>query len=104
MEDQPHKPRFTAAIYGIYDNKAEEFPGRFLHVHRHEATAMRDFTELCTDPNTAMAKHPDDFDLVRLGYLDHETKQLIPDPHTITTARRVLDVIAANHAAKENDR
>lgn len=88
------------AIYGVYDNKAKSFVGRFLHTHKHEATALRDFTEAVTS-DTPIRRHPDDFELVRLGYLDEEGKQLTPDTYTVTTARKVLDVIEANAANRE---
>lgn len=92
--------KYDKAIYGVYDAKAEEFIGRFLSVHRHEATAMRDFYELCMDPNTPVHRHPDDFSLIRLAYLDDRNKVVWPEAHQVTTARRVLDLVEANADAK----
>lgn len=55
-------------IYAIYDNVAKSLAGG-LYLHKHEASAVRFFADVASDPQTMVAKHPQDFDLVRLGHL-----------------------------------
>lgn len=85
-------------IYAIYDNKAKALTGaNFLHLHRHETTAVRMFSEIATDAQTQINKHPDDFELVRLGWLDDSNGEITiaDDFAAVMSARTVLDVLAA---------
>lgn len=59
-------------IYAIYDTVAKSITGG-LYLHKHEASAVRFYADVASDPNTMIAKHPQDFDLIRLGYIkDHK--------------------------------
>lgn len=55
-------------IYAIYDNVAEAIIGG-LHLHPHQAPAIRMFSDVATMPNSQIALHPADFDLLLLGTL-----------------------------------
>lgn len=56
-------------IYAVYDNVAKALVGG-LYLHKHEAAAVRFFADVASDPQTLIAKHPQDFDLVRLGHIN----------------------------------
>lgn len=59
-------------IYAIYDNVAKAIVG-MLTLHKHEASAVRMYADIASMPDSQLNKHPQDFDLVRLGYLkDHK--------------------------------
>lgn len=64
----------TMMIYAIYDNVAEMITGP-LQLHGHDAPAIRMFSEVIKNEQTAMSRNPQDYDLVRLGQLNdnHET-------------------------------
>lgn len=56
-------------IYAVIDTLARDVVGG-LHLHTHEATAIRFFSDIATMPNSQIALHPGDYELVRLGWLD----------------------------------
>lgn len=70
-----HQRRTTMdnnTIYAIYDNVAKAIVG-MLTMHKHEASAIRMYADIASMPDSQLNKHPQDFDLVRLGYLrDHQ--------------------------------
>lgn len=72
------------AIYVITDNKAQDIVGPVLHTMAHEAVAIRLFVDVATSPNSGIAKHPADFQLERLGYLE-EDLSITPDRRIILT-------------------
>jgi hypothetical protein len=63
-------------LYSIYDRKAAYYLPIFQQ--RGHADATRQFTELVTQSDTAIAKYPADYDLVCLGQIDLETGQIAP--------------------------
>lgn len=68
-------------IYAIYDNVAKAVVG-MLMMHKHEASAVRMYADVASSAESMIGKHPQDFDLVRLGHLrDH--KLLDPDYHVV---------------------
>lgn len=60
------KPLMTRGIYAIYDNVAKSIIG-MLHMHSHEAAAVRMFVDVANMDKSMIATHPQDFDLVCLG-------------------------------------
>lgn len=81
-------------IYAIYDNVAEAIIGG-LHLHPHQAPAVRMFGDIAKLPNSQIALHPQDFDLLMLGTL--------LDDNTIEPAKKVIPIItgAAWSAAQQ---
>lgn len=65
-------------IYAIRDNVAKTITVG-LHLFPADAAAVRFFGDIASDPNTNIARHVGDYDLVRLGSLDDEDCILIPD-------------------------
>lgn len=64
-------------IYAIIDNVANDILGGLI-IQRADAAAIRLYGDIASMPESIMGKHPEDYDLVRLGNLDAE-HQLVPD-------------------------
>lgn len=58
-------------IYAIYDNVAKQQTGP-LFTQSADAAAIRLFSDGLADKTTTLGQHPQDYDLVYLGYLDEE--------------------------------
>lgn len=79
----------THKIYSIRDQKAEYFTQPFYSKTHGEAE--RQFTTWCNDPQTAMHKFPEDFDLYHIGTLDDQTGKIdsLDTPHHIVKAVQI---------------
>lgn len=73
--------QILCGLYAIYDNKAGAIVGPIMQ-HKHIATALRLFTDMMADPTSIAAKHPADFDLIHLGYLNDDVTIEPLDPFT----------------------
>lgn len=62
------KPILTAII----DNKADEIVGKYIYIHKHMATAVRQFQDAADDKGSMLNKHTEDFDLWKLGELNED--------------------------------
>lgn len=78
------KPKIQTTIYAIIDKKADAIIGG-LQLHKHEAAAVRVFVDIASDPNTMVARHPEDFDLIAIGALMED--------HTIVATARPLVIV-----------
>jgi len=65
------KPKTTTRIYAIVDKKADAIIAG-LHLHKHEAAAVRMFTDVANDDRSMLHRHPDDFELVCIGGLTEQ--------------------------------
>lgn len=65
-------------VFAVIDNQAQNIVGNMLTIHRHEAPAIRQFTDLLSDERSMLNKHPHDFDLVQMGEIDEDTMALEP--------------------------
>jgi len=83
----------TSGIYAVLDLIAGQIIGG-LWLHRHEAAAIRMFSDVAGDPQSFIAKHPADFNLVRLGYLS-EDHELVPEFTTVLTGATWLAAAGA---------
>jgi len=64
-------------IYAIRDLTAGvQIGGLFLHPHH--APAVRFFGDIASDPQTMIARHPAEHDLVCIGTFDEESCMLAP--------------------------
>lgn len=63
--------RHFSGIYAIYDRVADSIIGG-LQTHKHDAAAVRAFTDVARDSQTMIHRHPADYDLVKLGYVTHQ--------------------------------
>lgn len=79
-------------VYAIRDLVANALVGG-LHLFAHDAPAVRFFGDIASDPQTMIARHPADYDLICIGQYNEDTYSLTPE--------RVEIVItgAAYHAA-----
>lgn len=73
----------NGGIYAVIDTKAEAIIG-FLMICKHEAQAIRNFCDVADDPKGMINRHPDDYDLYRLGWLTTDN-QLIGEHQLILT-------------------
>lgn len=60
--------KYEYIVYAIIDNMAKAILGG-LHLHKHEASAVRFFADVASMPESLVGKHPQDFDLVQLGFI-----------------------------------
>lgn len=63
-------------IYAIKDNK---MGFEQIFIAPNNASAMRMFGDTCKDENTLFAKHPEDFELYKVGEMDDNTGAIIAD-------------------------
>lgn len=86
--------------YAVWDNLARAFEGP-LWLQRHDAAAVRFFTDLLTDQRSSMQKHPDNYDLYAVATLDESGLEptailhgdqavAIPDSHDYRTRARLV--------------
>lgn len=81
-------------IYAIIDLLSRAIIGP-LQLHKHEAAAVRVFTDalLDPDPRNSVHKHPDHYELIQLGWLeenDEEGFRLVPEPRGVLTGKQWL--------------
>lgn len=65
-------------IYAIYDTVAEEIVGRVFGAAA-DAAAVRLFTDLLSDKQTAQGTHPTDYNLLRVAEITNGGALYIPD-------------------------
>lgn len=81
----------NGAVYAIIDNKADMIVSTVLTIHKHPAAAMRFFDDIARSPQSDIAKHPADYDLVQLGYLT-EDNQIVAEHDVILTGKQWLSM------------
>lgn len=62
-------------MYAIYDNKTEAFNAPFFAPT--DGAAVRMIQDALADPNTMLARHPQDFNLFHVGEWHSKTAQVI---------------------------
>lgn len=77
-----HRP----AIYAIHDTVANDLAGNVhaLSIHKSDASAVRYFTDGLADVQTSLNKHAEDYNLIRLGFLN-DKHEIIPEQTVILT-------------------
>lgn len=77
-------------IYAILDTKTNDYMGNAfaLSIHKHQAAAVRFFSDVFHSPHSPLAAHPEDYTLVQLGYLDLDN-QLVPEYMVILEAQSI---------------
>ena len=65
------------SLYAIRDNVAGQIQGG-VHLHSQDAPAVRFFRDLAADPQTLIARHLADYDLLILGTIDEESGEILP--------------------------
>lgn len=70
-------------VFSIQDTMAGCYTSPFIE--HNDATAVRMFTELVSDPKTVFSKHPECYQLVCIGFWDElDGKLLGESPRSIT--------------------
>lgn len=89
-------------LYAIVDAKAGQAIG-VLHQQRHDAVAVRMFSDLYADQQTFVHRHPSDFSLQRVGVFDDET--LIVEGHdpVVVVTGEAVAAMAAQKAQAVTD-
>lgn len=78
------------SIYVVWDLIAQAMAGP-IFTHRHDAPAVREFTEVLGNPQTTLGKNPSDYNLLRLGEIN-ENAQLTPGlVTTVLTGKEWLE-------------
>ena len=78
-------------IVSVYDEKAKCFVGG-LNLQKNVECALRFFSDLCSDKQSALVKFPDDYSLHLFGKFDENTGtfELLDKPTKLQTAKEVL--------------
>jgi len=58
-------------VFSVYDSKVTEYTSPFFVKHRGEA--MRMWSDIVNDGQSAICRHPEDFSLMELGEWDTNT-------------------------------
>lgn len=67
--DESRAPANNGFIYAIIDKQTKAISGGLM-IYRHDAPAIRTFSDLLADPRAEIIhRHPEDFELYRLGFI-----------------------------------
>lgn len=89
-------------IYAILDTAADMYIGG-LHLHKHEASAVRMFNDIAMLPDTIIGKHPEDFELIQLGHLEDDNKMSV-EHMLVLTGKQWQQLQKVNQASDNNER
>jgi len=87
-------------FYSIYDVATGAYMNPFLMPA--DGQAMRAFSDLATDKNHEVGKHPEDYSLFRLGTFDNN-KGYVTQDERIECLMTALEAIAAQRGRNETD-
>lgn len=78
-------------VCAIFDAKAGVYSNPFYSINVQVAT--RDFNHACTDPNSGLSLHPEDYTLYALATFDDESGLFVPNVPPIFIANPVSSKI-----------
>lgn len=70
-------------IYAIKDNK---MGFESIFIAPNNAAAIRMFGDTCRNDDTLFAQHPEDFELYKIGELNGDTGEIIPEVYFLEKA------------------
>lgn len=84
----------TKLIYSVYDSKIGAYGQIFLQLS--EGEALRSFTDIVNDPQSAFNRHPEDYCLFEIGTWDYTEGKISchNTPKSIIKASTVLKPLA----------
>lgn len=82
--------RRPKGLYAIIDNKADDIQGQIV-AFNHPAAATRFFNDVASHPESAVAAHPEDYDLWQLGFLN-EQHELVPAKELVISGQAWLSL------------
>lgn len=66
----------TTNVYALIDIAAQIIVGNLI-LHKADAPAIRQFHDTLSNPQAGtINKHPEDFDLIHVGYIDDDTREM----------------------------
>lgn len=79
-------------IFSVYDEKAQTYSTPVFLPHK--GLAVREFSDVVKDKNSALAKHPDDYKMMCLGEFDNVSGFIsaFVQPEFICSAVEFVDV------------
>lgn len=82
----------TTNLYQVRDNVAEAVMGPILTA-KIDAAAIRIFHTAMADEKGGLSQHPQDYDLLYLGFQTEESGQIhaLPEPKVIATGRAWIE-------------
>ena len=82
-------------LYGLYDKVAKSLIGG-VHLLPHDAVAVRAMRDTMSNPQTDLARHPDDFELLCLGAVDMETGEIrVPEFREVVMSGSLLSAMGS---------
>lgn len=83
-------------VYSVYDKAVKAYATPFYA--RTAGEAIRSFSQLCTDPNSNVSRHPTDFVLFGLGAYDDATGLFATtEPMRLVGASEILGQLDAEN-------
>ncbi|AXH77922.1 MAG: nonstructural protein [Microviridae sp.] len=64
------------SLYSVRDAKTESWSPLYQAVNH--PSAIRAFADMCKNPQTTLASHPEDYAMYHVGYLDDQTGVVSP--------------------------
>ena len=77
-------------LYSVYDKKANTTLGVFESTN--DLVAIRDFSQICNNKDSQIAKFADDYQLMCLGEINTETAVIAPDVRVIAQATEYVQM------------
>ncbi len=88
-------------IYSIYDTASGLYSRPFFTLS--DAEAIRSFTDICTDAEHPIGKHPEDYTLLRIGIFDDLTALLNNEANeSLCTALERIAATRDRSATRDN--
>ena len=77
-------------LVAVLDKKALTFGA--VYTSKNEATAIRDFSIACQNPESNLNRFPEDYQLCKLGTFDEEQGKIMPCkvPEVLTSAQAFI--------------
>lgn len=87
----------TVQLYAIRDAKTEAYMPPYQAVSHGEA--IRQFSDVCKNPDTMLNRHPADFALFHIGAFNSESGALVPVTQVLQLSS-ALEFVAGSSALK----
>jgi len=80
----------TDLLFAIFDVKMRLFMSPYCG--RNVDSALRQFSDMCNNPNNQLARHPEDFELYEVGTFDDATGIIVViEPRLVARAKDLKD-------------
>lgn len=79
----------TRCLFAVWDNRAQTIIG-LPFMQRHDAAAIRTFSDSFKDERSGLAAHPADFDLYSLGTIADDSPTISADTRFIVNGATLM--------------